>query len=127
MSDHLEKSDVLEQAESDPTDESCSSDGPADTGPSASCQHGLYLGPGDDLSCGTHLTLPSTSSSGPQSLRVLFELAKQHPLTGSSTFVNDVGYHEAYAHNNSCHQTNASVMSSHEYYYPQVGSRLESY
>lgn len=124
MSDHLEESDVLEQAESDPTDESCSSDGPADTGPSASCQHGLYLGPGDDLSCGTHLTLPSTSSSGPHCLAMLFELAKQW-LAGSSTVENGVGYHEAYAHN-TCQQTNASVMSSHEYYYPQVGSRLES-
>ena len=125
MSDHLEESDVFEQAESDPTDESCSSDGPADTGPSASCQHGLYLGPGDDLSCGTHLTLPSTSSSGSQSLAIVFELAKQL-LAGSSIVVNGVGYHEAYAHNNSCQQTNASVMSSHEYYYPQVGSRLDS-
>lgn len=76
MSDHPEESDVLEQAESDRTDESCSSDGLADTGPSASCQHGLYLGPGDDLSCGTHLTLPSTSSSGPQSIALLFGLAK---------------------------------------------------
>lgn len=56
---------------------------------------------------------------------MLFDLAKQ-PLAGSSTVVNGVGYHEAYAHNNSCQQTNASVMSSHEYYYPQVGSRLGS-
>lgn len=76
MSDNPDESDVLEQAESDRTDESCSSDGLTDTGPSASCQHGLYLGPGDELSCGTHLALPCTSSSGTQSLPLLFGLAK---------------------------------------------------
>ncbi|KAL3143912.1 hypothetical protein ABBQ32_003728 [Trebouxia sp. C0010 RCD-2024] len=93
MSDRQGESDALEQAESDRTDESCSSDGLADAGPSSSCQHGLYLGPGDDLSCGTHLTLPSALSSG---------------------------YQEAYPHSNPCQQANASVMSSHEYYYPQA-------
>ena len=88
MSDHPAECDVLEQAESDRTDESCSSDELADTGP-ASCQHGLYLGPGDDLSCGTHLTLPSTSSSGPRCLALLSGLAKR-PLTGHSTAVQAI-------------------------------------
>lgn len=74
MSDRQGESDALEQAESDRTDESCSSDGLADAGPSSSCQHGLYLGPGDDLSCGTHLTLPSALSSGPLSLWMLLSV-----------------------------------------------------
>lgn len=70
MSDRQGESDALEQAESERTDESCSSDGLADAGPSVSCQHGLYLGTGDELSCGTHLTLPSALSSGAQILRI---------------------------------------------------------
>lgn len=99
MPDHQQESDPLEHAEGDRSDDSCSegceeSSGVlADTGPSESEHHGLYLAPGDELSCGTHLTLPSASSAG---------------------------YHDLYGQQNSCHQTSASVMSSHEYYYPQA-------
>ena len=65
MSEHLEESDVLENPDSDQqSDDSCSSDALAGTGPSASGHTGLYLGPSDELSCGTHLTVPTASSSG---------------------------------------------------------------
>lgn len=70
MSDHQQESDPLEHAEGDRTDDSCSEGSSgvvADTGPSESEHHGLYLAPGDELSCGTHLTLPSASSAGPWS------------------------------------------------------------
>ena len=63
MSEHQE-SDALEHADSDQSDDSSSSDALADTGPSTSDQHELYLAPGDELSCGTHLTLPSAPSAG---------------------------------------------------------------
>ncbi len=67
MSDHQEDSDALER-DSDHSDDSCSaSDGLADIGPSPSGQPDLYLAPGDEVSCGTHLTLPSASSAGPLS------------------------------------------------------------
>lgn len=92
MSEHQE-SDALEHADSDQSDDSSSSDALADTGPSTSDQHELYLAPGDELSCGTHLTLPSAPSAG---------------------------YHDTYGHHLPCQQPAAAVMSSYEYYYPQA-------
>lgn len=92
MSDHQEVSDALGNPDSDQSDESCSSDSLAGPGPSASGHAGLYLGPSDDLSCGTHLNLPSASSSG---------------------------YHDAYGHHVPCQQPAPSIMSSQEFYYPQ--------
>lgn len=96
MPDHSGESDALERADSDRCDDSCSegsSDVLVDTGAHESEQPGLYLAPGDELSCGTHLTLPSASSAG---------------------------YQELYELQNPCQQPNGSVMSSHEYYYPQA-------
>jgi len=73
MPEHPEEFDALERADSDHSDDSCSegsSDVLVDTGAHESEQPGLYLAPGDELSCGTHLTLPSASSAGALSKRL---------------------------------------------------------
>ena len=121
MPDHSGESDALERADSDRCDDSCSegsSDVLVDTGAHESEQPGLYLAPGDELSCGTHLTLPSASSAGPLSKRLCTQL--QEAFSDICCFKLFAGYQELYEPQNPCQQPNGSVMSSHEYYYPQV-------
>lgn len=121
MPDHPGESDALERADSDQCDDSCSegsSDVLVDTGAHESEQPGLYLAPGDELSCGTHLTLPSASSAGPLSKRLCTHL--QEACSDICCLELSAGYQEVYELQNPCQQQTGSVMSSHEYYYPQV-------
>ena len=60
MSEQQEDCDALEHS-----DDSSSCAALANEGPSASEQGGLYMVPGDDLSCGTNLSLPSAQLAGP--------------------------------------------------------------